>query len=223
MQRICELEGAKVEYSEVAKGVEAGDGSMVVLEKEDLDKLPLPSVDRIEVIRFIPPGQVDEVAFDKPYYIEPITHGSAAYSLLMTAMQETNRYALCKVALRTRESLAIVRPHQGVLVMETMHWPDEIKNPDFKGLSSLPEPRAQEVSMAVSLIESLAGDFDPTMERDEYSEALSQLVDAKVAGREPAKRPQQENVTDLLAALRASVEANKPKKPAAKKKAKKSA
>lgn len=222
MQRMCELEGVKVEYSEVAKGVEAGDGAMVVLEKEDLEKLPLPSVDRVEVLRFIPPGQVDEVAFDKPYYVEPVAHGAAAYSLLIKAMEETQRYALCKVALRTRESLAILRPHNGVLVMETMHWPDEIKAPEFKGLNSLPQPRPQEVSMAVSLIESLAGDFDPSMERDEYSEALSQLVSAKAAGREPQKRPEQANVTDLLAALRASVEANAPKK-TTKKKSKKSA
>lgn len=219
MQRMCEIEGVKVEYSEVAKGVEASDGTMVVLEKEDLERLPLPSVDRVEVIRFIPPDQIDLVAYDKPYYIEPLTHGGPAYALLREAMEQTGRVGLCKVALRTRESLAVLRPHGDVLILETVHWPDEIKRPDFKGIEALPQPRTQEVSMAVSLIKSLEGDFDPSAERDTYSDALSALVEAKVAGKVPEKRPQAENVTDLLAALRASVEASKQQKKPAKKKA----
>ena len=226
IQRICEAEGTKVDYADIAKGVEASDGSMVVLEKEDLEKLPLPSVDRVEVIRFIPPEQIDLVALDKPYYVEPVTHGGQAYALLREAMERTGRVGLCKVALRTRESLALLRPHENHLVLETIHWPDEIKSPDFRGLSSLPEPREQEISMAVSLIETLSGDFDPNLEHDAYSEALAELVEAKRQGREPQKRPSQENVTDLLAALRASVEASqKPKaeKKPAKRRARKSA
>lgn len=221
MQRICEIEGTKVEYSEVAKGVEGNDGNMVVLEKEDLERLPLPSVDRVEVVRFIPPEQIDVVAFDKPYYIEPLTHGGPAYALLREAMTQTGRVGLCKVALRTRESLAVLRPHDDLLILETIHWPDEIKRPEFRGTENLPEPRPQEVSMAVSLIESLEGDFDPSAERDAYSEALASLVEAKVAGTTPEKRPQPENVTDLLAALRASVEASKQPKKAKKKAVKK--
>lgn len=223
MQRICEIEGVKVEYADVAKGIEGGDGSMVILEKEDLERLPLPSVDRVEVIRFIPPEQIDIVALDKPYYVEPLTHGGPAYSLLREAMERTGRVGLCKVALRTRESLAVLRTHDEMLVLETIHWPDEIKNADFKGLHNLPQPRPQEVSMAVSLIESLEGDFEPEAERDSYADALSALVAAKAAGRQPEKRPQAENVTDLLAALRASVEASKPKKPKKKAAKKKSA
>lgn len=230
MQRMCELEGVKVEYSDVAKGVEAGDGSMVILEKEDLDQLPLPSVEQVEVMSFIPLEQVDLVAFDKPYYIEPITHGGPAYALLREAMLRTGRVGLCKVALRTREALAILRPHQDLLLLETIHWPDEIKTPDFNGLQNLPQPRAQEISMAVSLIESLEGDFHPEAERDAYSDALAELVTAKAAGRKPAQREKvsSENVTDLLSALRASVEAakkpeKKSTKSATKKRAKKSA
>jgi DNA end-binding protein Ku len=227
MQRFCELEGTKVEYSEVAKGTEAEDGSMVVLEKEDLEKLPLPSVDRVEVLRFIPLEQIDVVAFDKPYYVEPLTHGGPAYALLRDAMNETGRVGMCKVALRTREALAVLRPHGDYLVLETIHWPDEIKEPAFKGLRDLPEPRPQEVSMAVSLIESLAGDFDPTAERDTYADALRELVNAKAKGAAPPERanaPAAENVTDLLSALRASVEASRkterPKKKATAKKRK---
>lgn len=219
MQRMCEIEGVKVEYSEVAKGVEGNDGKMVILEKEDLERLPLPSVDRVEVIRFIPPEQIDLVAYDKPYYIEPLTHGGPAYALLREAMSQTGRVGLCKVALRTRESLAVLRPHEDLLILETVHWPDEIKRPDFRGVANLPAPRPQEVSMAVSLIESLEGDFDPSAERDTYADALHALVEAKVAGTTPEKRPQAENVTDLLAALRASVEASKQPKKATKKKA----
>lgn len=227
MQRMCELEGTKVEYAEVAKGVQAEDGSTVVLEKEDLEQLPLPSVDQVEVMRFIPLEQIDLLSFDKPYYVEPVAHGAGAYSLLREAMQRTNKVGLCKVALRTRESLAVLRPHGDLLVLETIHWPDEIKTPDFKGLKNLPEPRPQEVSMAVSLIESLEGDFHPEEERDAYSEALEELVNAKVAGRKPKSRTAgapAENVTDLLSALRASVEASKPKaKKTTKRKGKKSA
>lgn len=227
MQRICELEGAKVEYSEVAKGTETAEGTMVILEKEDLEKLPLPSVDRVEVLQFVPMDQIDAVAFDKPYCVEPLTHGGPAYALLLEAMRQTERVGVCKVALRTRESLAILRPYGELLVLETMHWPDEIKDPVFKGLKDLPEPRTQEVSMAVSLVESLAADFDPTAEHDEYSEALQALVNAKAKGAVPPDRAEvtpPDNVTDLLSALRASVEASRGGKTAGptKKSAKKS-
>lgn len=215
MQRICEIEQVKVDYSEVAKGTEADDGSMVVLEQDDLEKLPLPSVDRVEVLRFIPLEQVDLVAFDKPYYIEPMTHGGPAYALLREAMNQTGRVGMCKVALRTREALAVLRPHGELLLLETIHWPDEIKEPTFKGLRDLPLPRPQEVSMAVSLIESLAGDFDPSSESDTYAEALRALVNAKARGASPPDRhaeTQLDNVTDLMAALRASVEASRSQK-----------
>lgn len=210
-QRVCELDGAEVPYADIAKGYELPGGDMVVLTDEDLDNLPLPTSRVVDVLQFVPLAQVDPIFFAKSYYLEPDRQAVKPYVLLRDALERSGMVALVKVAIRTRESLATLRVRDRVLVLETMSWPDEVREPDFAFLSEDVAPRPQEMSMAESLIENMSGDFEPEQYRDEYREALESVIEAKVAGQEVVERkpaPAEEGrVVDLMAALRESVEA----------------
>ena len=212
-KRVAAADGEEVPYSEIAKGYELGSGDVVVLTDEDFAELPLASSKTVEVLAFVPLEQVDPIYFDKPYYLEPDQAGVKPYLLFREALEESGRVALVKVALRQRESLACLRVRDGVLVMETMLWPDEIREADFEVLGQDVEVRKQEVAMAKTLIETLASDFHPEEFSDEYREAVQKLIDAKVEGREVVAAPAAEveggAVVDLMTALRQSVEAAK--------------
>lgn len=210
-QRVCSVDGQQVAYADIAKGYELPTGEVVVLTDEDFADLPLATSKTVEVLQFVPLEQVDPMYFDSSYYLEPEDLGVKPYVLLRDALERSARVALVKVALRQRERLACLRAKEGVLVLETMLWPDEIRTPDFGFLSDDVTAKPQELAMAESLIEALAGDFDPSQYHDEYRQALQQVIDAKVEGREvvvPPGQPAEEGgVVDLMAALRASVEA----------------
>lgn len=214
-KRIAEADGAEVSYGDIAKGFELSSGETVVLTDADLADLPLSTNRTIEVDTFVPLAQVDPIYFDKTYYVEP--DGKQAlkpYALLRDALTESGRVAVVKVVLRQREQVAALRVRDGLFVLETMIWPDEIREPSFGFLNEDVEVRSQELAMAKSLIDSLAGDFDPSAYSDAYREALEQVVAAKVEGREvvPAAGPGGEvggEVVDLMSALRASVDAAK--------------
>jgi DNA end-binding protein Ku len=209
-RRVAEADGDEVNYADIAKGYELPDGQTVVLTDEDFANLPLSTSRAIDVLEFVPLEQVDPIYFAKSYYIEPDRTGAKPYVLLRDALAESGRVALVKIALRQREQLATLRVRDGVFVLETMIWPDEVREPDFPFLDEDVEVRPQELAMAASLINTLAADFDPTRFTDEYREALQSVIDAKIAGREvasPPASPQQEPVGDLMAALRASITA----------------
>lgn len=230
-KRVCEVCGEEVQYADIAKGYQLSNGETVVLTDEDFKELPLTTSRAIDVLEFVPLEQVDPIHFAKSYYLEPEKAGVKPYVLLREALEESGRVALVKVALRQREQLATLRVKEGVFVLETMLWPDEIRQPDFGFLDDDVSVRPQEVSMAGALIDSLSGDFDPSQYTDAYREALQEVIEAKVAGREvvqPSEVPTETGaVVDLMSALRASVEAAKAKKgggearekPAARKKA----
>src|SRR3954453_994270 len=183
-KRVCQVDGEEVPYSDIAKGYELPSGEVVVLTDEDFADLPLSTSRAIDVLEFVPLDQVDPMYFSKSYYLEPDGQGAKPYVLLREALENSGRVALVKVALRTRESLATLRVRDGFFVLEMMLWPDEIRQPDFGFLDEDIEVRPQELKMAGSLIETLAGDFDPTQYSDAYREALQALIDAKVAGQE---------------------------------------
>ena len=212
-KRVAQADGEEVPYGEIAKGYELGSGETVVLTDEDFADLPLTTNRAIDVLQFVPLEQVDPIYFEKTYYIEPDKTGAKPYVLLRDALEESGKVALVKVALRNRESLATLRVREGVFVLETMLWPDEVRKPDFGFLDEDIEVRPQELAMAGSLIETLSGDFDPSQYKDEYREALQQVIEAKVAGHEVKQpevtQPTAGTVVDLMAALRASVEAAK--------------
>lgn len=209
-KRVAEADGEEVPYSEIAKGYELPTGEVVVLTDDDFAELPLATQKTVEVLQFVPLEQVDPLYFAKSYYLEPEQVGVKPYVLLRSALEHAGRVAIVKVALRQRETLGCLRAREGVLVLETMLWPDEIRTPDFAFLGEDVEVRPQEVAMAESLIAALAGDFDPGEYSDGYREALRELIDAKVAGREivvpAAAEGEGGGVVDLMAALRASVE-----------------
>lgn len=210
-QRVAVADGQEVAYADIAKGYELPSGETVVLTDEDLADLPLASSRAIEVESFVPLEQVDPIYFDKTYYVEPDGTGARKpYALLRQALAGSGRVALVKVALRQREQLATLRTREGLFVLETMLWPDEVREPDFGFLDEPVEIRKQELAMAGSLIDSLSADFHPEEHTDSYREALEALVQAKIDGHQ-VKRPAGQGkdtgeVVDLMAALRASVQ-----------------
>jgi len=212
-KRVAAVDGEEVSYGDIAKGYELSSGETVVLTDEDFRDLPLTTSRAIDVLQFVPLEQVDPIYFAKSYYIEPDKAGTKPYVLLRDALDKSGQVAVVKVALRNRESLATLRVRDGVFVLETMLWPDEVRVPDFPFLDEDVEVRPQELAMAGSLIETLSGDFDPGQYKDSYREALQAVIEAKVAGREVVQsepaQPTSGTVVDLMAALRASVDAAK--------------
>jgi DNA end-binding protein Ku len=213
-KRVCTVDGEEVAYNDIAKGYELPDGEIVVLTDDDLAELPLTTSREIDVLQFVPLEQVDPIYFNKSYYLEPDPKATKAYVLLRDTLEESGKVAIVKVALRRREALATLRVREGVLTMETMLWPDEIRAPAFGFLDESPDVRKQEMAMAASLVDSLSGDFDPTEFTDQYREALESLIEAKVEGRDLVPAPETEvdgggKVVDLVAALQASIDAAK--------------
>jgi DNA end-binding protein Ku len=212
-RRVAEADGEEVAYADIAKGYTLPGGDLVVLTDEDFADLPLASARVVDVLQFVPSDQIDPIYFAKSYYLEPETPAVKPYVLLRDALEGSGMVALVKVALRNREQLATLRVREGVIVLETMIWPDEIREASFGFLDEDVNVRPQERAMAESLVASMAGDFEPEQYHDDYREALQQVIDAKVEGREivdtvPAA-PDTGQVVDLMAALRASVEAAK--------------
>jgi len=212
-RRVCEIDGEEVAYSDIGKGYEMPDGRMVILNNEDFAELPLPTAKSIEVLEFVPADQIDSLYFAKAYYLAADGPGAKPYVLLRDALTKTGQCALVKVAIRTKESLALVRERDGALVLQTMLWPDEVRGSEFAVPDDNVDVKKQEVGMAESYIATLKADFDPDRYHSDYREALEQLVESKVSG---LPRPEGEaddgetaEVVDLVAALRASVDAAK--------------
>jgi len=215
-RRICSLDGQEVPYADVAKGYELPTGDVVVLTDEDLADLPLSSAHRIDVLHFAPAGQLDPILMNKSYYLEPEPAGVRAYVLFRNALERSGRIAIAKVAIRQREALAGLRVREGVLTLDTLLWPDEIRAPDFPFLEDDIDVKTQELKMAASLIDAMTEDFEPMLYHDAYREALEAVVRAKIEGNEVV-RPGEPAVpsgqgaapVDLTEMLRASVEAAK--------------
>jgi DNA end-binding protein Ku len=207
-KRVCSVDGEEVPYSDIAKGYELPDGEMVVLDDDDFANLPISSSRAVEVLSFVPAEQIDAVQMGKPYYCDP-TGDAKPYVLLRDALENAERLAIVKVALRQRERLAVLRPREGVLVMQTLLWPDEVRAAKLDFLDEDVTVRSQELTMAESYISALSADFDPGEFSDHYREALEEVIEAKVAGREvvtPEEQPESSGqVVDLMEALRRSV------------------
>lgn len=215
-RKVCSHCGEEVRAQDIAKGYQTDDGETVVLTDEDLSELPLATEREISVLEFVPAEQVDPILFGKSYYLEPDRTAAKPYALLREALATTDRMAVVKVALRQRESMAVLRVRDKVIVLQTLLWPDEVRAADFPILDADVEVRPQELTMAESLVESLAGDFAPDEFEDAYQAALEALIEQKVsAGRTVATPAEAEapggeegggEVIDLLSALQRSVE-----------------
>src|SRR5580692_7622017 len=214
-RRVCSLDGEEVAYSDVAKGYELATGDVVVLTDDDLKDLPLATAKRIDVQHFAPSGQLDPILANKAYYLEPEPPGVRAYVLFRDALERSGRVAVAKVAIRQREALAGLRVREGVLTLETLLWPDEVRSPDFAFLDEDIEVRSQELKMAASLIDTMTEDFEPDQYHDTYRDALEAVVQAKVEGNDVVRPPgvvgpePRTQPADLTEILRASVAALK--------------
>ncbi|MCW2812169.1 MAG: end-binding protein Ku [Friedmanniella sp.] len=216
-KRVCEKCGKEVPFAEIAKGYEMADGRLVILEKDDLEDLPLASNKSVEVVQFVDEDDVDPTYFNKSYFLQADGPGVKPYVLLRDALTQSGQCALVKVALRSREALALIRPKDGVLLMHTMLWPDELRDGSFAAPAAEVTVSDAEVKMAQSFIEALAGDFVPDEYTDSYREAVETLVRSKAEGVpmvEEGEAPAEAEVVDLVAALRASVEAAKKRREA---------
>ncbi|HEY7272066.1 MAG TPA: Ku protein [Actinoplanes sp.] len=209
-KRTCSVDGEEVTYDDIAKGYDIGGGEMVILTDEDFADLPLTTSRSIDVLEFVPAEQIDPIMFAKAYYLEPEGQAAKPYVLLRDALKDADRVAIVKVALRQREQLATLRVREDVLVLNTMLWPDEVRSVDFAFLDEDIETRPAELAMASSLIDSMAGSFKADEFTDNYREALQEVINAKVEGREIVQPEEAEEApaaaVDLMAALKASVE-----------------
>ncbi len=215
-RRVCSECGEVVEYRDIAKAYEADNGQTVVITDEDIATLPEERSHEIEVLEFVPAGDLDPIMFDRSYYLEPDGKSPKSYVLLAKALAETDRVAIVHFALRNKTRLAALRvkdfSKRKVMVVHTLLWPDEIRDPDFPSLDTDVEVRPAELKMAGQVVESMSDDFHPEQYTDTYQEQLQELVDAKLSGGEafatedkPARLDETEDVSDLLAKLEASV------------------
>ncbi|GAB4585464.1 non-homologous end joining protein Ku [Nocardia sp. IFM 10818] len=223
-ERICTIDGQPVQYSDIDKAYESPDGDRVILTDEDFSKLPAAEKHEIPVLQFVPSDQIDPMLYEKSYYLEPDSSTPKAYVLLAKTLEAVDRVALVHFTLRQKTRLGALRVRDGVLVLQTLLWPDEVRSVAFDKLDDVPEPRKQELQMAETLVDTLSDDFDPGLYVDEYQIELKKLLDEAIASgsskvtRAPeAAAPEMDaEVVDLVAALQRSLEASGKRAPAKK-------
>jgi DNA end-binding protein Ku len=215
-KRVCEVCGEVVEYRDIARAYESDNGQTVIITDEDLDTLPEEKSREIEVLEFVPAGDLDPLMYDRSYYLEPDSKSTKSYVLLAKTLANTDRVAIVHFALRNKTRLAALRvkdfSKRDVMVIHTLLWPDEIRDPDFPSLDKEVDVKPAELKMAEQVVESMADDFKPEQFHDTYQEQLHELIEAKLEGGEafpteeqPADLDVTDDVSDLLAKLEASV------------------
>ncbi len=214
-KRVCEIDGEEVPYEHIVKGYEIEKDRYVVLEEEDFDAVPVESSRTIDIQQFVSLEEIDPILYKKSYYLVPDETGAKAYALLRRALEEEGKVGIAKVSFRDKEHLAALRFNDGAFVLETMFWPDEIRPAEFETVHEDGKIREQEIEMAKALIESLSEPWNPEAYRDEYRDALLEIVEKKAAGEQIEAAPEAApaRVVDLMEALKASVEAVKRKSP----------
>ena len=231
-KRVAEADGKEVDYNDIVKGYEVAPDQYVVITRDELEELDPKKTRAIEVLDFVDLDDIDPIYFDHPYYLGPDKGAERAYSLLVKAMDDSRKVAVCRFVLRNRESLAALRPMNGVLTMATMRFADEVVSPDeiseVLGDEADEKPQKRELDMAKALIDSLTSEFEAESYRDEYREELLDLIERKAKGESvvsaEAEAPKPTKAPDLMAALEESLAAVKAEesKPKPKSKAKSS-
>lgn len=210
-KRTCETCGEEVSWDDIVRGYEVEKGRYVVFTDEELEATAQSLAKTVDVAQFVEEGEVDPIYYRSSYYLAPEKAGIKAYKLFLEALEEKGRVGIAKVAIRERTYLATLRPHEGVLVLETMYWPDEIRQPAFEELDTHVEIREQELQMAFQIIDNLSAAFKPDEWHDQTREAIEEMAQRKIEGEEivAPEAPEPAKVVDLLEALKASVEATK--------------
>lgn len=210
LKRVCEACGEEIDYEHIAKGYQDDEGHTAVVTQDELAGLPLPSKKLIDVLAFVDSDRIDPLQLSSGYYLAPESAAAnKPYVLLRETLKQTERVAVTKIALRTRESLALLRVHGDLLTLHTMYWPDEIRDAGDLAPPSSVTVRPQELKMATSLMDTLSEEFDLEEQEDEYEIALGELINAHLSDRPVPKKetaPAPDNVIDLMAALQASID-----------------
>lgn len=210
-QKICPACNKEIGEEDIVRGFEYEPNKYVVLDENELNSLKTEvNAKNIEILDFVNLSEIDPIYFDKTYYLSPQENGGKAYSLLQKAMLDTGKIAISRITIRNKQSLSCLRVSNGVLVMETIFYPDEVRPvSQIPGLPGNQEINAKELDIATKLIESLTASFEPEKYKDNYREALHDLINKKISGKEieiPKEMPQK-NVIDLMEALQASLKA----------------
>jgi len=216
-EKICTVCEEEVKPEDIVKAYEYTKGKFVVLDNEELEKLRKENEDKaVEIIDFVKIEEIDPIYFDRTYYMSPNESGSKAYSLLRKALQESQKVGLAKIIIRSKEQLAVIRVYENTLVMETIHYPDEVRKAgDVPNVPAEDKVTERELETAILLVDQLTTKFEPEKYTDEYRTALLELIDSKRTGQETvtaAAKDVASNVTDLMAALQASIDRTKPNK-----------
>lgn len=211
-KRVAEKDGKEVSWEQILKGYEYEKGKYVVLKDEDFQRVDVEATQMVDIQDFVDLDDIDPMYFYKPYYLEPQKGGDKAFALLRDSLQESKKIGIAKVVIKTRQYLAGVKPEDGLLVLELMHFADELADSSKLHVPKKVEVKKKEMSMAKSLIDSMSGKWDPEKYHDEYREALMDVIEKKVeaGGKEieekPKKAPKPTKVIDLVSVLRKSLE-----------------
>ncbi len=226
-KRVAEKDGKEVAWDQIVKGYEYEKGKYVVLKDEDFERVDLEATQTVDIQDFVDQEEIDPMFFYKPYYLEPQKGGDKAYALLRDALKDSGKVGIAKVVIKTRQYLAGVKPEDGALVLELMHFVDELADPEQLHVPKKTEVGKRERNMAKSLIDSMSSKWNPEKYKDDYREALMEVIEEKVeaGGKEieekPKKAPKPTKVIDLVSVLQKSLEQTGGKKKATAKSRKK--
>jgi DNA end-binding protein Ku len=219
-KRVAEKDGREVPWDQIVKGYEYEKGKYVVLKDEDFQRVDVEATQTVDIQDFVELDEIDPIFFYKPYYLEPQRGGDKAYALLRDALKNSKKVGVAKVVIKTREYLAGVKPEDGVLVLELMHFADELADPGKLHVPKKTDIGKREMNMAKSLIDSMSSKWNPEKYKDDYREALMEVIEEKVeaGGKEieekPRKAPKPTKVIDLVSVLQKSLDQTGAKKKA---------
>jgi DNA end-binding protein Ku len=211
-KRVAEKDGKEVPWDQIVKGYEYEKGKYIVLKDEDFQRVDLEATQTVDIQDFVETDEIDPMYFYKPYYLEPQKGGDKAYVLLREALEETKKVGIAKVVIKTRQYLAGVKPEDGVLILELMHFAEELADPAKLHVPKKLEPGKRELNMAKALVSTMSAKWNPEKYHDDYREALMEVIEEKVesGGKEieekPKKAPTPTKVIDLVSVLQKSLE-----------------
>ena len=217
-KRVAEKDGREVPWDQIVKGYEYEKGKYVVLKDEDFQRVDLEATQTVDIQDFVEVDDIDPMYFYKPYYLEPQKGGDKAYVLLRDALEDSKKVGIAKVVIKTRQYLAGVKPEDSVLILELMHFAEELADPEKLHIPKKLEPGKRELDMAKALVGSMSSKWDPEKYHDDYREALMEVIEEKVeaGGKEidekPKKAPKPTKVIDLVSVLQRSLEQSGAKK-----------
>jgi DNA end-binding protein Ku len=211
--RRCSIDGEDLSFDDIVRGYEYEKGRYVILSDEDFARVNPEATQSVDIVQFVDLAEIDPMFFDKPYYLEPEKRGRHAYALLREALKVSGKVGIAKVVIRSREHLAALKPNGDALVLELMHFADEIVEQSTLELPASETPAANEMKVAQLLIDTMSEPFKPEAFKDTYREQMLAMIDARAAGKEvpqgETKKPERDNVVNLMDVLQKSLEATK--------------